>query len=148
MKLKIGPMNREMKGFLKWGIPLLFFIAAISHFLKEFGLNFLVLVLILIAVFYIMNEQLPRIERSIRKELRLINETLIEGFKLKKSSNPEKKKEEEIKTSGAGAFGGMIIGGALGLPFGPGGVIIGGIIGAIVGDNIERERIKAEEKPK
>jgi len=57
------------------------------------------------------------------------------------ATNGGKRKEddEEVKTSGAGAFAGMIVGGALGLPFGPAGVIIGGVIGALFGDQIERE---------
>lgn len=58
----------------------------------------------------------------------------------------KKKKEEVEETSGAGAFGGMILGGLLGLAFGPGGVIIGGLIGAIIGDMWEREQIKEREK--
>lgn len=59
-------------------------------------------------------------------------------------NNPEEKKEEEIKTTGAGAFGGMVIGGLLGLIFGPAGVIAGGMIGAVIGDQMEREKVKEE----
>lgn len=49
------------------------------------------------------------------------------------------KKKEEAKTSGGGAFAGMIAGGALGLPFGPVGVVIGGLIGALLGNEVERK---------
>ena len=56
------------------------------------------------------------------------------------------RKEEEEKTSGLGAFGGMIVGGLLGLAFGPEGVIIGGLIGSILGDLWEREEIKERKK--
>jgi uncharacterized protein YqgC (DUF456 family) len=40
----------------------------------------------------------------------------------------------------------MIAGGALGLLFGPVGVIIGGILGALIGDQIEYENVKAERE--
>jgi len=53
--------------------------------------------------------------------------------------------EEEVETSGAGAFAGMVAGGAIGLMFGSAGVIIGGILGAIIGDLLEYEQ---EEKRK
>ncbi|KPV65551.1 MAG: hypothetical protein AOA65_0059 [Candidatus Bathyarchaeota archaeon BA1] len=59
-------------------------------------------------------------------------------------NNPEEKKEEEVKTTGAGAFGGMVIGGLLGLILGPAGVIVGGMIGAAIGDQMEREKVKEE----
>ena len=49
-----------------------------------------------------------------------------------------------MRTSGGGAFAGMIVGGLIGLAFGPAGVIAGGLIGAILGDQAERESIKRE----
>jgi hypothetical protein len=65
-------------------------------------------------------------------------------------SNPkeEEKKEERIETSGAGALGGMVVGGALGLPFGPAGVVIGGILGALLGNQVEYESKRAERERK
>jgi hypothetical protein len=58
----------------------------------------------------------------------------------------EKEKEERIETSGGGALVGMIVGGLLGLSFGPAGVIVGGILGALVGNQIEYESIRMERK--
>jgi hypothetical protein len=64
------------------------------------------------------------------------------------SNNEDIEKGEEVKTSGAGAFTGMIIGGALGLIGGPAGVIIGGIIGGIIGNIVEYEQEKERLKRK
>ncbi|MHC1611547.1 MAG: hypothetical protein ACXQTW_08175 [Candidatus Methanospirareceae archaeon] len=65
----------------------------------------------------------------------------------KKGGNPkEGGKEERIETSGAGALGGMVVGGALGLPFGPFGIVIGGILGALLGNQVEYESKRAERK--
>lgn len=63
-------------------------------------------------------------------------------------SNPDEEEEEDVETSGSGAFAGMIVGGALGLPFGPLGIIGGGVAGAIIGDNIERSSRKRRKKKK
>ncbi|MBS7610640.1 hypothetical protein KEJ27_00270 [Candidatus Bathyarchaeota archaeon] len=65
---------------------------------------------------------------------------------LRSDNTSEEKKGEEVKITGAGAFGGMVIGGLLGLMFVPAGVIVGGVIGAIIGDQIEREKLKEEIK--
>jgi uncharacterized membrane protein len=62
------------------------------------------------------------------------------------SGSEEKKRKEEVRTSGAGAFAGMIAGGAIGLLFGPVGAVIGGILGALVGNQIEYENIKTERE--
>lgn len=48
--------------------------------------------------------------------------------------------DKGVKPSGAGALGGMVVGGALGVPFGPLGVLMGGAIGAVVGNQIEYEQ--------
>ena len=77
-----------------------------------------------------MQEELPKICKG--------TDTMCDG------GNESKEKKEE--TSGAGAFAGMIAGGALGLPFGPPGVLIGGIVGALFGNRIESESL--EEKAK
>lgn len=61
-------------------------------------------------------------------------------------ASENEKKKEETKTSGAGALGGMLLGGLLGLVLGPGGVIIGGLIGAIIGDQAERENLKGKKE--
>ena len=65
-------------------------------------------------------------------------------------SNPKEmeRREERIETSGAGALGGMVLGGVLGLPFGPAGIIIGGIIGALLGNQIEYESERVKRKRK
>ena len=43
------------------------------------------------------------------------------------STDPQEKREE-VRTSGAGAFAGMVVGGLIGLAFGPLGVIAGGLL--------------------
>jgi len=58
----------------------------------------------------------------------------------------ETENEEEEKTSGAGAFLGLIIGGLLGLSVGGAGVLVGGIVGGLIGDLIESESIKERHK--
>ncbi len=56
-------------------------------------------------------------------------------------------KEEEVRTSGAGAFAGMVAGGAIGLLFGPVGVVlVCGILGALLGNWAEYEKVKAERR--
>ncbi|RLG71510.1 MAG: hypothetical protein DRO11_04290 [Methanobacteriota archaeon] len=68
---------------------------------------------------------------------------------LKRDSNPPSEKgEEEVKTTGAGALGGLMIGGLLGLLGGPAGVIIGAIIGGIIGDQIEYNQELERRKAK
>lgn len=50
--------------------------------------------------------------------------------------------DKGVKPSGAGAFGGLVVGGAIGLPFGPMGVLIGGLLGAVVGNQIEYDQLR------
>lgn len=50
--------------------------------------------------------------------------------------------DEGVKTYGAGAFSGMLLGVALGYPFGTAGVLIGGVVGTFVGEQLEYERRK------
>ncbi|NJE04204.1 MULTISPECIES: hypothetical protein [Thermococcus] len=54
-------------------------------------------------------------------------------------------KRRVVKTTGSGAFAGLIIGGSIGLLFGPGGVILGGLIGAILGDEYEKKQLEEEQ---
>jgi len=58
--------------------------------------------------------------------------------------------EKEVKASGARAFAGILAGGAIGLFFGPAGVIIGGLLGAAIGNQLEYngelERRKREKE--
>ncbi|MDI6811005.1 MAG: hypothetical protein QMD80_04930 [archaeon] len=61
-------------------------------------------------------------------------------------SNQKEEEEERIETSGAGALGGMVVGGVLGLPFGPAGLVIGGVLGALLGNQVEYESKRAERK--
>jgi uncharacterized protein YcfJ len=60
----------------------------------------------------------------------------------------EEEEEAEVRPSGVGAFGGMIAGGALGLPFGPIGVLVGGVIGALIGNQLEYETLEEEMRKK
>ena len=55
-------------------------------------------------------------------------------------------KKEEVKTTGGGALIGMILGGSIGILFGPGGVILGGLIGAILGDEYEKKQLQEEKQ--
>lgn len=48
----------------------------------------------------------------------------------------------EVKTYGAGAFSGMLLGAGLGYPFGTAGVLVGGVIGTFVGEQLEYEHRK------
>ncbi|PCN49893.1 hypothetical protein B6U99_07370 [Candidatus Geothermarchaeota archaeon ex4572_27] len=55
--------------------------------------------------------------------------------------------EEEVKTTGAGAFSGMILGGLVGLLLlGAPGAILGGLLGAILGDEAERRDLEARRR--
>jgi len=47
------------------------------------------------------------------------------------------KYEEPPKPTGQGAFGGMVLGGIIGLVGGPAGVILGGLLGGLVGHGLE-----------
>ncbi len=58
----------------------------------------------------------------------------------------QEEKREEIKTSGGWAIAGMIIGGVLGIPFGPIGIVIGGVLGALVGNQLEYEAVCLRRK--
>ncbi|MDI6886511.1 MAG: hypothetical protein QMD22_09295 [archaeon] len=71
-----------------------------------------------------------------------------EGAEPHRSNPKEGREEERIETSGAGALGGMVVGGALGLPFGPAGLVIGGVLGALLGNQVEYESKKAERERK
>lgn len=77
-----------------------------------------------------------------------IKDILEERLPTLKSNPSKKKKEEKIETSGAGALAGMVLLGTVGLIFGPAGVIAGGILGALIGNQIEYESIRAEKKRK
>lgn len=50
--------------------------------------------------------------------------------------------------SGNGALGGMIAGGALGLPFGTVGAVVGGVLGGLIGNEIEYRNLKEREQEK
>jgi len=68
---------------------------------------------------------------------------------IQQKNNPKnnpRREEEEVKTSGWGAFAGMIIGASVGLLFGPAGVVVGGLIGAAIGNQIEYEQEKERKK--
>lgn len=50
--------------------------------------------------------------------------------------------------SGNGAAGGMLAGGALGIPFGTVGAVIGGVLGGLIGNEIEYRDLKDREREK
>ena len=94
---------------------------------------------------------LPKELSAIKRTLDRIDRKL--GKEKITSSNPgldnEEKEREEIKPSGSGAFGGMIIAGAIGTAIGgPVGTIVGGIIGAILGNQIEYEDLRKKATKK
>ncbi|RLF99360.1 MAG: hypothetical protein DRN49_04485 [Thaumarchaeota archaeon] len=82
----------------------------------------------------------------ILKELNEMKQSLKQTNDPPEEKEEKKVKEEPIKTTGFGAFGGMIIGGMIGLLFGTIGVIVGGVIGALIGDEWERIQIKERRK--
>jgi hypothetical protein len=66
---------------------------------------------------------------------------------LKSESNLNKKERRgKVRNKWARALGGMVIEGTVGLMFRPVGVIIEGVVGAVVGNQIEYESIKAEKR--
>ncbi len=93
-------------------------------------------------------EMILDILKSIQRQLQQSSGTRDPPFDEKERRKEEKREGEPIKTTGFGAFGGMLLGGAIGLVFGTLGVLIGGVLGAIIGDELERESIKAERKKK
>lgn len=123
----------------------------------------LISIFIMIILLAIVGNQLSRIERRIERGFKRLEKAITSGFRSLNASNPhghhhpsepkeeeeeEEEKEQEIKLTGAGAFGGMIVGGALGLPFGPLGVLIGGILGALIGNQLEYEGIQKKKGKK
>lgn len=67
------------------------------------------------------------------------------------SGTPDEANDEfgaDVEPSGSGAFGGMLAGGAAGLPFGPAGVVVGGLLGGLLGNEIEYQNLKEHEQKK
>ena len=94
---------------------------------------------------------LPKELSAIRRTLDRINRKL--GKEKITPSNPgldnEEKEKDEVKPSGSGAFGGMVVGGVIGTAIGgPVGTIIGGLIGAILGNQIEYEDLRKKAAKK
>ena len=79
-------------------------------------------------------ETLRSIEKNTRREVSNKDPTTM--------NNPVE--EEAIRTTGGGAFAGMVTGCLLGLTFGPVGV--GGILGALAGNQIEYESKRMERE--
>lgn len=111
---------------------------AAATYLGRFEVGLLIVIVLMLSSFMFFGvplsrevvEILLRIEENTRAPAR------------PSASDPER----EIRTSGGGAFIGMVLGGFLGLPLGPLGVLAGGILGALVGDRIEYESLKAERR--
>jgi len=99
---------------------------------------------IILVILIYTNSHMLAILSDIRDILDKLEKRLFS--KMNPCSNRDQSHDEEIRTSGAGALAGMVLGGLVGLLGGPAGVIIGGIIGALVGNQIEYERLKAERE--
>jgi len=109
----------------------------------------LFVIFIIVALSLSISPHLVLIDRhlvSIDRTLKDIQKILAGRSDQEASLNPESKEEEEVITTGGGAFLGMAVGGLIGLIGGPIGVIIGGLIGALVGNQLEYESIKAERE--
>ena len=94
---------------------------------------------------------IERYGEGIVSEIRALRRSLGSDMRASKSTNPDPPSsggKEEVKTTGVGAFAGMIVGGMLGLPFGPLGVILGGLLGAVIGDQLEYLQLKEKAKEK
>jgi len=105
-----------------------------------------------ITIFYVraigldVSDLKKEIEKGFSGVIKAIKESSAHTNPSFNSYDPEKEEEEgEIKTSGAGALAGMIIGGAIGLLGGPIGVLLGGIIGALIGNQLEYEQEKEKK---
>lgn len=129
------------------------FLWRLYEVLKDLSLTLSVTTtLFIVIVLIFLQRGLTSLERTMAKGF----ENLIIAIRgLSRGQDPnserkeeEKKEKEEIRTSGGGAFAGMVAGGAIGLLFGPVGVIIGGVIGAILGDQAEHESIRVERERK
>lgn len=116
---------------------------------------------VMIKALYDIGIKLDEMENSVEDRLRGIENILTSNSKIKtksntsnpkNSSNPSnpsnKKEKEEVETSGVGALGGALVGSAVGLAFGPVGVLIAGIIGTLLGNQIEYENQLDEKKRK
>ena len=93
------------------------------------------------------NETVSKLE-EISREIRNIKQSSSAIDPEENNEEKKRKEKEPIKTTGFGAFGGMLIGGAIGLVFGTLGVLVGGILGAIIGDEWERMQIRERKKRK
>jgi hypothetical protein len=134
-------------------LPILMFVTYAIVLIKT-GLplpQFLAFLFIFVVLAFLIQSAIV-IDKRLEEGFERIDKTLKRGFKLEGASDPEEERKEEVKTTGAGALGGMMVGGLIGLIGGPIGVIIGGVIGAIVGDQIEYnqelERKKREREKK
>jgi len=102
---------------------------------------------------YTITSAIERYSGGIVSEIRALRRSLGSNAGASKSTNPDppnsgEEEEKEVKTTGVGAFAGMIVGGMLGLPFGPLGVILGGLLGAVMGDQLEYVQLKEKAKEK
>lgn len=71
--------------------------------------------------------------KQIRGEIRTMN---------KNAENDGGALDVDVRTYGAGAFSGMLVGAGLGYPFGTAGVLVGGVVGTFVGERLEYEHRK------
>lgn len=116
---------------------------------EESAFSVLGLGLLLLVLF-----QLTRLTTEIRTSFdelpgRLRDAITPKGGSLPVNSKPSGDGPRELKPSGSGAFGGMVVGAGVGLALGGSvGVLIGGIIGALVGNQIEYEDIQKKRPPK
>jgi len=99
-------------------------------------LGLLVIVILILSHFMMFGVSLPMDVVEILKKIEV---------NTAKGAKNDPRAEEEIKTTGGGALGGMLLGGLLGLALGPVGVLIGGMLGALAGNVAEYEAIKKEK---
>ena len=107
-------------------------------------MEFVALSISIAALFWLMisleekHDEIMRVLKKIEENTRPLTD----------GGSVESENEEEVKTSGAGAFLGMLLGATAGLLLGSGiAVLAGGIIGGLLGDQVEYE-IEKEKKLK
>jgi len=114
---------------------------------RQISLEFAASSIVIAGIFYLILTLEEKHDRIVHLLTKIEENTrLVADGGVSESTENAEAEEEEINTSGAGAFLGLLIGGMLGLSAGGIGVLIGGIIGGIIGDTIEYESLKEKKK--
>ena len=110
--------------------------------------TFLLVIFIALALALSIAPILSSVDRRLENVVERLEDMLSVLRRHPRSGRLARSKEErrEVRTSGGGALAGMAIGGLIGLVGGPIGVIMGGLLGAVIGDQAEREQIKARKR--